>query len=230
MPEPLPTGRGRLILLAVLLLALVGLAMAWSWSPLREWLKVDRIVGGLQALGQAYGPFAALGGFALASVLAVPLSFLTLVTFVALGPSTGFLCAMGGALLGATASYSIGRFLGFEALQKLAGERVKLLSRRLARHGLWAVVAVRVVPVAPFAIVNMIAGATHIRLRDMVLGTALGMAPGTVLIGLFSGQIVEALKHPGPLTIGLVVLTLALIAAGGWGLKRWLARGDTEPG
>jgi uncharacterized membrane protein YdjX (TVP38/TMEM64 family) len=79
--------------------------------------------------------------------------------------------------------------------------------------------------VAPFAIVNMIAGATHIRLRDMVLGTALGMAPGTALIGLFSGQIVDALKHPDGRTIGLAVLTVALIAAGGWALKRWLDKG-----
>ncbi|APW38817.1 hypothetical protein RD110_17710 [Rhodoferax koreense] len=226
MVEPRGSGRGRLFALGLLLLVLAGLAMAWSWSPLREWLNVDRIVDGLQALGQRYGPLAALAGFALASAIAVPLSFLTLVTFVALGPVAGFFCVMGGALIGAAASYGVGRFLGFEAMQKLAGERVNALSQRLARHGLWAVVAVRVVPVAPFAIINMIAGATHIRLRDMVLGTALGMAPGTVLIGLFSGQIVDALKNPGPLTIGLVALTVLLIGAGGWGLKRWLARGE----
>ena len=217
---------GRLFLLGVLLLALAGLAAAWSWSPLKQWLSVDHIVGGLQTLGQSYGPFAALGGFAVASVFAVPLTFLTLVTFVALGPSTGFGCVMGGALLGSAASYGVGRFLGFEAMRKLGGERFNTLSQRLATRGIWAVIAVRIVPVAPFAIINMIAGATHIRLRDMVLGTALGMAPGTLLIGLFSGQIVNALKEPGPLTIGLVVLTLLLIAAGGWGVKRWLARGQ----
>lgn len=226
MSEAHGSGRGRLVALVVLLLALVGLAMAWSWSPWRDWLKVDWIVGGLQTLGRSYGPFAALAGFAMASAIAVPLTFLTLVTFVALGPTTGFFCVMGGALIGAAASYGVGRFLGFEAMQKLAGERVDALSRRLARHGLWAVVAVRIVPVAPFAIVNMIAGATHIRLRDMVLGTALGMAPGTLLMGLFSGQIVEALRQPGPLTIALVVLTVLLIAVGGWGLKRWLAKGE----
>lgn len=219
-------GRGRLLALGLLLLALIALAMAWSWSPLRDWLNVDRIVGGLQTLGRSYGPFAALAGFAVASAIAVPLTFLTLVTFVALGPSTGFFCVMGGALIGAAASYSVGRFLGFDAMQKLAGDRFNAVSQRLARHGLWAVVAVRVVPVAPFAIINMIAGATHIRLRDMVLGTALGMAPGTLLIGLFSGQIVEALRRPGPLTIGLVVLTVLLIAVGGWALKRWLAKGE----
>ncbi|MDB5850481.1 MAG: hypothetical protein JWP29_4233 [Rhodoferax sp.] len=216
--------RGRLILLGALLLALAGLAAAWSWSPLRDWLSVDHIVGGLQKLGQAYGPFAALGGFAVASVLAVPLTFLTLVTFVALGPSAGFLCVMGGALLGSAASYGVGRFLGHDAMQKLGGERVNRLSQRLAQRGIWAVIAVRIVPVAPFAIINMIAGATHIRLRDMVLGTALGMAPGTLLMGLFSGQIVDALKQPGPVTVGLLVLTVVLIAAGGWGVKRWLAR------
>ena len=226
MADAARSGRGGLVLLGLLLLALAGLAMAWTWSPLRHWLSVDHIVGGLQNLGRAYGPVAALGGFALASALAVPLTFLTLVTFVALGPAAGFACVMGGALAGAAASYGIGRFLGHEAMRKLGGPRVNALSQRLASRGLWAVVAVRVVPVAPFAIVNMIAGATHIRLRDMLFGTALGMAPGTLLIGLFSGQIVEALKKPGPATIGLVVLTVLLMAVGGWGFKRWLGRGE----
>jgi len=228
--RPGAPGRGRLVALGTLLLLLMGLAAAWTWSPLREWLQVDRIVGSLQALGRSYGPFAALGGFALASALAVPLTFLTLVAFVALGPVPGFFCAMGGAALGAALSYGVGRWLGFEAMQKLAGDRVNAVSRRVARHGLWAVVAVRVVPVAPFAIVNMIAGATHIRLRDMLLGTALGMAPGTALIGLFSGQIVDALRHPDGRTIGLALGTLALIAAGGWAFKRWLAKDEPAGG
>ena len=44
---------------------------------------------------------------------------------------------------------------------------------------------VRNLPVAPFTIVNMVAGASHIKLGDFLLGTALGMAPGIVAIMVF---------------------------------------------
>nr|WP_315234989.1 VTT domain-containing protein [uncultured Albidiferax sp.] len=214
--------RWRLLWLVLLLAAVLGLAIAWSASPLRAWLDVDRIVAGLQQLGQSFGPVAAVAGFALASTLAVPLSFLTLVTLVAFGPWAGVGYTLAGALLGAGASYGLGRLLGREVLQRLGGARVNAVSRRLAERGVLAVIAVRMVPVAPFAIANMVAGATHIRLRDMLLGTALGMAPSTLVMAFFMQQIIAALRQPGPLTIALVLLTLGLLVLGAWVLRRWL--------
>ena len=214
--------RWRLLWLALLLAAVLGLAIAWSASPLRAWLDVDRIVAGLQQLGQSFGPVAAVAGFALASTLAVPLSFLTLVTLVAFGPWAGVGYTLAGALLGAGLSYGLGRLLGREVLQRLGGVRVNAVSRRLAERGVLAVIAVRMVPVAPFAIANMVAGATHIRLRDMLLGTALGMAPSTLVMAFFMQQIIAALRQPGPLTIAIVLLTLGLLVLGAWALRRWL--------
>ena len=123
-------------------------------------------------------------------------------------------------------SYGVGLLLGREAVQRLGGERVNKLSERLARHGLLAVIAVRVVPVAPFAIVNMVAGASRISLRDMLLGTALGMAPGLLVMVFFVDQIVAALKTPGPLTLALFASAVVLIGAALWGLQRWLKHAE----
>jgi uncharacterized membrane protein YdjX (TVP38/TMEM64 family) len=52
-----------------------------------------------------------------------------------------------------------------------------------------AVIVIRMLPIAPFAIVNMIAGASHLRIKDFVLGTMLGMLPGTLLIAFSVGQL-----------------------------------------
>lgn len=216
--------RRRLAGLGLAFLALVLLAAAWSWSPLSEWLDVGRIVGGLQQLGRSFGPLAAVGGFALAAALAVPLVFLTLVTLVAFGPVQGTACVLAGALLGATASYALGAALGREAVLRLAGPRVNAVSRRLAQHGLIAVVAIRLVPVAPFAIVNMVCGASQIRLRHLLLGTVIGITPSIVAIVLFVDQIVAALRNPGPSTWAFLALTVALIAFGSWALRAWLRR------
>lgn len=212
----------RLLCLVLALVALVALAVAWSASPLRQWLDADRIVSALQQLGASFGPVAAVLAFALASILVVPLGFLTLVALVAFGPWAGMATTFAGALLGAMASYGLGHLLGNPVLQKLGGERVNNVSRRLAERGLLAVVAVRIVPIAPFAIVNMVAGASHIRLRDMVLGTALGMAPGTVVMAFFVDQIVAAFRQPGPLAVAIVLGLLALIGIGGWAVRKYL--------
>jgi phospholipase D1/2 len=45
-----------------------------------------------------------------------------------------------------------------------------------------AVAAIRLVPIAPFTLVNLIAGASKIRFADYLLGTVIGMAPGLVLM------------------------------------------------
>ncbi len=227
-PAPLssPRLRWRLMLLAIALLAVLGLAIAWTATPLRHWLDVDWLVSELQRFGQSFGPVAATLGFALAMTLAVPLTLLTPVALIAFGPWAGLGCAMVGALLGAAASYGIGAFLGHEVLVRLAGPRINMLSQRMATRGLVAVILVRLVPVAPFAVINMVAGASHIRLRDLVLGTAIGMTPGTLAMVVFIDQITEALRAPTPLTFALLGGTVLLIAAGAWGLQRWLRSVD----
>jgi uncharacterized membrane protein YdjX (TVP38/TMEM64 family) len=223
MKERAPASlRWRLAGLAAALLGLLALTAAWTWSPMREWLDVGRIVAGLQQLGQSFGPVATVAGFTVAVTLAVPLTFLSLVTLVAFGGWTGFFYCMLGALLGAAASHGLGRLLGREAVQRLGGPRVNAISERLADHGLLAVIAVRVVPVAPFAIINMVAGASRISLRQMLLGTAIGMAPGTLVMAFFVDQIVAALRTPGPLTYALLGGTLVLLVAAGWGARRWV--------
>ena len=217
--------RWRLLGLGLALLALATLAIAWSVSPLRQWLDADRVVVSLRQWGASFGPLAAVLGFALASILVVPLGFLTLVTLVAFGPWVGMATTFSGAMLGAVASYGLGDLLGNSLLQKWGGQRANSVSRRLGQRGLLAVIALRVVPIAPFAIANMVAGASHIRLRDMVLGTVLGMAPGTVLMAFFVDHIVAALRDPGRVTVAVVLGVLgvlALVGVGGWVGRRFL--------
>ncbi len=85
-------------------------------------------------------------------------------------------------------------------------------------------IALRLVPAAPFAIANMAAGSTHLRRRDMLLGSAIGMLPGTLLIALFTDQILAALQAPGPGRYALIGLIVGLLALGTWGAARLAGR------
>lgn len=213
----------RLLIAGLVLVALVGLAFAWSWSPLREWLDISLVVGKLEHYGRAFGPLVAVIGFSAALVVAVPLTFLTLVTIVAFGPVKGFFISLAAATLGAAVTFLMGKVLGHEIVRRIGGPKVNLVSERLSKRGIVAVIAIRMVPVAPFAIVNMIAGASHLRLRDMLLGTAVGMTPGALVMMFFVDQIVEGLKRPGIATAAIGIVLILLVVAGFFALRKWLA-------
>lgn len=211
----------RLLLLAVFVL---GLTAAWRWSPLQAWLNPERLVPGLRELAAQAGVLTSIGVMALVLALAFPLVPLTLLAIIALGPIKGSLCLLTAALIAAAINRQIGRMLGHQALMRLAGPRMQRVSQMMERRGFYAVMALRLVPIAPFAVVNTAAGITHLRLRDMLLGSAIGMLPGTLLMAFFSEQIEDAIRNPGPGRIALVTFTLLLFAAGAWALRRWLAR------
>ncbi len=216
--------RLRLALLGAAIALLLALAACWAWSPMKSMLDLDAIVAALRGFGQSFGAPAAMAGFALAVATAVPLTFLTLVAIVAFGPWGGFAVALPGALLGSAISYGAGRVLGRDAVAALAGPRINLVSQRLGERGLLAVVLIRLVPVAPFPIVNMVAGASQLRLRDLLLGTAIGMTPSTVFMMVFVESILASMKQPSGMGLGFIAGTALLLALGGWGLKKWLGR------
>jgi phospholipase D1/2 len=111
------------------------------------------------------------------------------------------------------ATYGLGRVLGREKVSRLAGSRVNRLSRKLAKHGVITVTTVRILPIAPFTIVNLVAGASHIRFWDYVFGTILGMAPGIAAITLFENQLEAAIREPGLGSFAILGgLTAAIIA------------------
>nr|WP_295080499.1 VTT domain-containing protein [uncultured Roseateles sp.] len=219
----------RLILLGLCLLALLGLALAWSSTPLREALDPAKLLAQLQARGQSMGPLLTIAFFSLAVSLAVPLSLLTLLMIAALGPLQGALASVAGALIGAALSHGAGSLLGHEALCRLAGPRVQQLSQSLGERGLLAVITLRLLPVAPFAVVNMVAGATHIRLSDMLLGTLIGILPSTLVMAFFLDTILQAIQHPGPLTWALLAGALLLLGGAMTLVRRWMKRQSQEP-
>ena len=79
-------------------------------------------------------------------------------------------------------------------------------------------------PLAPFIVVNMTAGAFRVRLRDYVLGTFLGLAPGTIVISLFMDRLTAALASPDAGTY----TALAVVVVGGVFLL-WLVRRLLRP-
>jgi phospholipase D1/2 len=107
---------------------------------------------------------------------------------------------------------------------RLAGETVNRLSRKLARRGVLTVFAMRLLPIAPFTVVNIVAGASHIRFRDFFLGTAAGLLPGLIAITVFVDRVTAAVRQPRTETLILLGLAVAAIAVAAFSVRKWLTR------
>ena len=104
----------------------------------------------------------------------------------------------------------------------MSGGQVEKLSLRLAKRGTVAVALLRLVPVAPFAVFNLVAGSSHLGARQFLLGTMFGLIPGLGAITLFSNSLWAALSTPSWMNVAVVIgLSVALIGIALL-VKRWL--------
>jgi phospholipase D1/2 len=222
--EQRPSTQRQIAIGAVVLLIVVGLAAAWRWSPLAEWLDVPRLLSYMEEFERSpAAPLVIIAGFLLGGLVVAPITVLITVTVLAFGPLHGFVYSFIGMTLSALLTFFIGRLLGRQAIERWSS-RVHRLSRRLGEKGILAVVTIRVLPVAPFSIVNLIAGATHIRARDFFLGTVIGELPGLIALSIFVDQITSTVKHPGPGSYALLAGSAVVIVGGVWLLRRWLSK------
>ncbi|MGQ9368727.1 VTT domain-containing protein [Azospirillum sp. ST 5-10] len=224
LPSAIPRRWGAWAAALAVALGLAGLAAAWRWTDLAAWASLDSVLTAVRSLGDtALGPFWLVAAFVAAGFVLFPLTVLVAATAIALGPLPGFLTAMAGALASAVCAFWIGRRLGRRPLERLGGRGVVRASRRLAERGILAVATIRVVPVAPYTVINLAAGASRVRFLDFVLGTVIGLAPGTLAFSLLGRQLERTLESPTAADMALLAGAGVLTVAAGWLAGRLLA-------
>lgn len=180
-------------------------------------------------MGSARGPLAlpvAVAAFAALAFVGVPQFMLIAAAVVAFGGWTGFAYSWIGTMVSAMVGFFLGRAAGAKALARFSGEGVKRFMDHVGKNGFLASLIVRLVPSAPFIVVNMAAGVTPMRARDFAGGTALGIVPKIALTAFAGASIARALRgEVGRDLAWLVVLVTAWIAVG-WGARRWLRSRD----
>ena len=189
--------------LAVVLMVLAAYLLGGE----RPWLAA--------ALNPAPGPDE-LGmltlGMAAASLVGLPIWAVTAILVVAVGPLAGGGIAWLVTQVAAAAGFEGGRRLGRRRIHRLLGHRVTAIARRLGRHGAATVAALRLVPTAPFALVNPAAGAGGISRPAYLAGTALGTVPGIAATVLVTDSLRTALLEPGVVSLGLLAGIMAAVA------------------
>ncbi len=190
-----------------LILVVLGIALAWRYTGLSDVATPERIRSLLAAAkGEPWAILVVVPLFVLAGVLAFPLNILILATAAVFGPWLGLLYGGAGAMTSGVIMFFIGSRLGRQALERRLGGRAKRAVEGVRKQGVLAVVALRLLPVAPFTFVNLAAGAGGIRFVDFFLGSVLGLLPGLTLLSVMGDRIISILSNPTIGDVALVVL------------------------
>lgn len=155
-----------------------------------------------------------IAGYVVCTLLVLPKGVLSIGAGIAFGFLPGAAIVMVGAILGASAAFVVGRWLGRDAVERMAGAHLARLDALVTRYGFAAIVLVRLIPLAPFTVINYAAGLTSIGFRSYAVATAVGIIPGTlayVALGAFgtsptSWEFLVAILVFAALTVGGVLV------------------------
>lgn len=212
----------KLALAAAVLLALTA---AWRYTPLADVFTAAAVIEWTESFARnAWAPLVIIALYTPACIVMFPRPILNLAAVVAFGPALGFAYAMSGILLASTAGFYAGRAFGRNTVRRLAGKRLNQITRVLRKRGLIAVTALRLVPIAPFIVESLVAGAVHIKLRDLTLGTFFGMLPGLLTATVLGDVLHAALVDPSTINWWIVGAVLTLFAVLSYAVQRWLRR------
>ena len=178
-------------------------------------------------LGAAHGPWSlpvAVLAFAVLAFIGVPQFVLIAAAVVAFGPWTGLAYSWIGTMVSSVIGFFLGRSFGARLLRDYAGEGIRRFMILIGRNGFMASLIVRLVPSAPFIVVNMAAGVTPMRFRDFLAGTAIGIVPKIALTAFAGNSIVQAMRGGGMQHILLLILAALVWLIAGWYARIWLKK------
>tara|TARA_B110000438_G_scaffold302674_1_gene361126 strand:+ start:262 stop:2439 length:2178 start_codon:yes stop_codon:yes gene_type:complete len=173
------------ILLVVIAVSLVALFFHYDLNQL---LTLEGLKGSMDQFGEwrEQSPILIIGGFFALYVLVAALSLpgaaiLTLAAGALFGLVEGFIIVSFASSIGALLAFLVSRYLLRESIKKKFPERLKAIDEGVQREGAFYLFTLRLVPVFPFFLVNLLMGVTGIKAWTFYWVSQLGMLAGTVV-------------------------------------------------
>ena len=204
------TRRGAVIKAFILVIFILAAIYVVRYTPVKEFLTVEKMKRFLDTSG-FWAPFIFILIYTLAICLFVPGTLITALGAAIFGPYWGFVYVFAGAILGATVTFFIGRYLGRDFAASVIGDRLKKYDEAIERNGFATVLYLRLI-YFPFTAMDFGMGLTRVRFWDYFWGTALGILVGTFVFTFFVGTLKEVWSGGdwGHLLSGKVFLSIGL--------------------
>jgi uncharacterized membrane protein YdjX (TVP38/TMEM64 family)/rhodanese-related sulfurtransferase len=189
-----------------------GIVAAFYYARLLD----AALVGQLAAAAGDMAPLVFVAGYALATVLFLPGSILTIAGGALFGPVAGTFYSLTGATLGAMLAFLVARYLASGWVARRTGGRLAEFIKGVEAEGWRFVAFVRLVPLLPFNALNYALGLTRIPLGQYVVASYLAMLPGAAAytyLGYAGREALagsDALMRHGLIALALLAATLFL--------------------
>lgn len=204
------------------------LAVLWRWLAMEDLISAQALTEQLEALSAWRGhPLlipAVMAVYGAVLLTMFPLSIMVVLTGLLFGPGWGFFYATLGTLTSSVVTYLVGSWVGQSTVQHYGGQRVNRLSRYIGDRGIRTMIIINLLPIAPFTLTNLMAGASHMKFRDYMIGSTIGIVPGLAVVTVLGSQIGALLsatdKSDVALAVGIVAVCVLLLIF----LPKWLQR------
>ncbi len=202
--------RSPLVKLGVGLIVISCVLVLAEFSGLRDFVTSGDLAATIAKAGPL-APIIFMAVYALASILFIPGTPLTLIGGALFGPLLGTVYVVLGATVGALGAFLLSRYFGGSLISSGTGQIVKRLrsyDKRLSDNGFMTVFVLRLIPLFPFNGLNFGLGLTRINLWVYVLATFIGIMPGTFAYVYFG----SSLASFDPLQIGGAIIGLIAVS------------------
>jgi pyruvate/2-oxoglutarate dehydrogenase complex dihydrolipoamide dehydrogenase (E3) component/uncharacterized membrane protein YdjX (TVP38/TMEM64 family) len=200
-----------------LVLAILGLWAAYRHWDLGQWLTLERLKAsrdtllGLYADRPVHTALAFFGIYVLATALSFPgASILTLAAGAIFGWAMGLLLVSFASSVGALLAFWVSRYLLRDFIVQRFGRLLQPINDGLAKDGTFYLLTLRLVPVFPFWLINLLMGLTTLGARKFYVVSQIGMLVGTAVYVNAGTQLAAIDKAGDVLSPGLIA-SLALL-------------------
>jgi len=174
-------------------------------------------VAGVRAEVAAAGVWAPVLFVALQAIVTItplPRTMFTVAAGVLFGSLWGLVLTITGTTLAALAAYGLVRWVGGPIVARHEHRPgFAWVRARLDHSGLLAMLSLRLLPMVPFSLLNYAAGAARVRIVPYIVGTVLGVLPGTVAIVVLGDAVTDGVVNPAMFAVSLAGAVLGLTGA-----------------
>ena len=215
--------RRRLLLLGVIAAAII----VFFAFDLRQYLTFDYLESQRVALRElvAAHPLQVGAAYFVIYVVVTGLSLpgaavMTLAGGAIFGLLWGTVLVSFASTIGATVAMLVARFLLRDYVQRRFSSQLGGINRGIERDGAFYLFSLRLVPLFPFFMINLVMGVMPIRALTFFVASQIGMLPGT-LVFVFAGTRLAEVSGPGDVLSPDLILAFVLLAAFPW-IARWI--------
>ncbi|MDH3360617.1 MAG: TVP38/TMEM64 family protein [Desulfobulbaceae bacterium] len=184
--QPAKNGTGKAVMF---LLFMVAAVILFRYTPIREWIDPQRLRELVESFG-VWSPLVFILIYAVGICFFLPATLFTGLGALLFGTMYGFIYNQIGAMLGASAAFYIGRYLGRDYAASLIGDRLQKYDDKIAANGFSTTLYLRLL-FMPFSLFNFGLGLTRVTFREYFFGTFFGILAGGFVFTFFFATLAD---------------------------------------